>query len=237
MHIIKGSLFLLPSPIAEHSLGSIPAEAIEVMHRLDYFIVERARTSRRFISATKPEKQISSLIIEEMPKDLSDPSIIQRQLAPLIDGHDMGILSEAGLPAVADPGNLYVAAAHAMGIRVVPVSGPSSIMMALIASGLEGQRFSFHGYLSAKKEALENELQSLESRADRDDATQIWIETPYRNKQILDAAWRYLSKKRRFCIASGIGDKNGFVLTRTIGSWQQSGWPEIHKIPTVFLLR
>jgi len=233
----KGSLFLLPSPIAEQSLHSIPPEAIQILHRLDHFIVERARTARRYISSTKPEKAIDSLSILEMPEDMTNQVFIQNQLQPLLDGHDMGILSEAGLPAVADPGNRYVAAAHSLGIRVVPVSGPSSIMMALIASGLEGQRFSFHGYLSAKREEVEHQLPLLEKRAQREDATQIWIEAPYRNRQVMEAAAKVLDKKTMFCIASGLGGKDGFVLTRNIASWLRSGWPEIHKVPTVFLLK
>ncbi len=233
----KGSLFLLPSPIADHALNSIPVEAIQIMHGLDHFIVERARTSRRFIGSTKPEKPIASLSIVEMVEDMNNQQLIRAQLAPLLEGHDMGILSEAGLPAVADPGNKYVAVAHELGIRVVPVSGPSSIMMALIASGLEGQRFTFHGYLSAKREEVENELRQLERRAEKDNATQIWIEAPYRNRQIMEAAGKCLDRKTSFCIASGLGGKDGFVLTRNIASWQRSGWPEIHKVPTVFLLR
>lgn len=233
----KGRLFLLPSPIADHSLSSIPAEVIRIMHELDYFIVERARTSRRYISSTRPEKRIEDLSIEVMPEDMTDQKFIDKQLQPLIDGFDMGILSEAGLPAIADPGNKYVATAHRLGIRVVPLSGPSSIMMALMASGMEGQRFAFHGYLSAKKDALEHQLRNLENRADRDDATQIFIETPYRNNQILEAAGKYLDVKRLFCIASGLDGDKGFVLTRNIASWHRSGWPEIHKVPTVFLLK
>jgi 16S rRNA (cytidine1402-2'-O)-methyltransferase len=233
----KGRLFLLPSPIEELGIESIPPEAIRILHSLDHFIVERARTSRRYISLTRPVRPIDVLQIEEMPEDMSDQKVIDAQLQPLLEGHDIGLLSEAGLPAIADPGNRYILTAHRFGIRVVPVSGPSSIMMALMASGLEGQRFAFHGYLTAKKDELEKQLKELERRADRDDATQIWIEAPYRNKQILEAAALYLDLKREFCIAAGIGNKNGFVLTRNIASWKRSGWPEIHKIPAVFLLK
>lgn len=233
----KGRLFLLPSPIDDQGIESIPAEAIRILHSLDYFIVERARTSRRYISLTRPSRPIDELRIEEMPEDMTDQKVIDAHLQPLLEGHDVGLLSEAGLPAIADPGNRYVLTAHRFGIRVVPVSGPSSIMMALMASGLEGQRFAFHGYLSAKKDELEKQLKDLERRADRDDATQIWIEAPYRNRQILEAAGQYLDLKREFCIAAGIGGKDGFVLTRNIASWKRSGWPEIHKIPAVFLLR
>ena len=146
-------------------------------------------------------------------------------------------MSEAGLPAVADPGNLYVRIAHRFGIKVVPLSGPSSIMMALMGSGLEGQRFAFQGYLSAKKDELASQLKELEKRADRDDATQIWIETPYRNGQILQAAEKYLDKNRNFCIAAGLGSEDGFVMTYKIFEWKKNGWPEIHKIPAVFLLK
>ena len=233
----KGKLYLLPTPIDEHGLESIPAEAIRILHSLDHFIVERARTSRRYISSTRPGKPIGSLLIEEMPEDVTNMKLMEAQMQPLLEGKDMGLLSEAGLPAIADPGSRYVAIAHRLGIRVVPISGPSSIMMALMASGLEGQRFMFHGYLSAKKEDLANEIQNIERRADRDDATQIWIEAPYRNRQIMEAVEKYLEPKRMFCIAAGIGSKDGFVITRQINAWGRSGWPEIHKIPTVFLLK
>jgi 16S rRNA (cytidine1402-2'-O)-methyltransferase len=234
---LKGKLFLLPTPIDENGLESIPPEAMRIMHGLDHFIVERARTSRRYISTTKPPKSIESLQIEEMPEDVTNMKLMEEQLQPILEGIDMGIMSEAGLPAVADPGNKYVAIAHRLGIRVVPVSGPSSIMMALIGSGLEGQRFTFHGYLSAKKDELASQLKDLERKADREDATQIWIEAPYRNKQVLEAVERHLDPKRMFCIAAGLGSKDGFVLTRQVNAWRRSGWPEIHKIPAVFLLK
>lgn len=233
----KGKLYLLPTPIDEHGLESISAEAIRILHSLDHFIVERARTSRRYISSTKPARPIDSLLIEEMPEDVTNMKLMEAQMQPLLEGKDMGLLSEAGLPAIADPGSRYVAIAHRLGIRVVPITGPSSIMMALMASGLEGQRFMFHGYLSAKKEALADEIQNIERRADRDDATQIWIEAPYRNRQIMEAVEKYLEPKRMFCIAAGIGSKDGFVITRQINAWRRSGWPEIHKIPAVFLLK
>jgi 16S rRNA (cytidine1402-2'-O)-methyltransferase len=233
----KGKLYLLPTPIDEQGLESIPSEAIRILHSLNHFIVERARTSRRYISSTRPGKPIESLLIEEMPEDVTNMKLMEAQMQPLLEGKDMGLLSEAGLPAIADPGSRYVAIAHRLGIRVVPISGPSSIMMALMASGLEGQRFMFHGYLSAKKEALADEIQNIERRADRDDATQIWIEAPYRNRQIMEAVEKYLEPKRMFCIAAGIGSKDGFVITRQINAWRRSGWPEIHKVPTVFLLK
>ncbi len=231
----QGKLFLIPTPIAEESLESVSTEVMRVVHSLRYFIVEKARTARRFVSATRHPEKIESLVFEEMP-DPHDDLQVQKLLKPALDGQNIGLMSEAGLPAIADPGNLYVREAQRLGIEVVPLAGPSSIMMALMASGLEGQRFSFHGYLSAKKPELQAQLKDLEKRAVRDDATQIFIETPYRNKQVMEVAALSLEGKRQFCIAAGLGSEDGFVLTRTIGEWKKEGWPEIHKVPAVFLI-
>lgn len=233
----KGRLFLVPSPIADDGLVSISPEAIRILHSLDYFIVERARTSRRYISATQPPRSIGEMVFEEMPEEVKDLVLLEKQLQPLLEGRDIGILSEAGLPAIADPGSRYVAMAQQMGIQVIPISGPSSIMMALMASGMEGQRFAFHGYLSAKKDELGKQLKDLERRADRDDATQIWIETPYRNRQMMEIAGVNLDANRRVCIAANLGSEDGFVRTRRIAEWKKEGWPEIHKIPAVFLMK
>ncbi|MEP6794593.1 MAG: SAM-dependent methyltransferase [Saprospiraceae bacterium] len=234
---LQGRVFLLPSPIVENGLESISPEVIRILHSLDYFIVERARTARRYISSTKPPKAIDLLSIEEIPEKTLTGKEIQLFLKPLLEGHDIGIMSEAGLPAIADPGNYFVREAQKMGIIVVPISGPSSIMMALMGSGLEGQRFAFHGYLSAKKDELPAQLRELEKRADRDDATQIWIETPYRNMQIVQSVEKHMDQNRDFCIAAGLGDIDGMVVTKKIGEWKKSGWPEIHKVPAVFLIR
>jgi 16S rRNA (cytidine1402-2'-O)-methyltransferase len=234
---VRGKLFLLPSPIHDEGLEGITEDVIRVLHRLDYFIVERARTARRFISATNPSKAIESLHIVEIPEGEISREEIQQSMEPLLQGHDVGILSEAGLPAIADPGSRYVALAHQLDIEVVPLSGPSSIFLALMASGLEGQRFAFHGYLSAKKDELKKQLADLEQRADRDKATQIFMEAPYRNHQVLEAAEKYLGSERLFCIAAGIGSELGFVKTKSVKEWKRIGWPDIHKVPSVFLLR
>ncbi|MEO6133158.1 MAG: SAM-dependent methyltransferase [Saprospiraceae bacterium] len=233
----KGRLILLPSPIAENGMEGISDQVISLLHSLDYYIVERARTARRYISASKAPKLIDSLSIEEMPEEMLTPDKIERQLQPALDGHDIGILSEAGMPAIADPGNLYVRAAHRLCIKVISLAGPSSIMMALMGSGLEGQRFAFHGYLSAKKDELPAQLRDLEKRAERDDATQIWIEAPYRNNQMIQAAEKYLDSNRDFCIAADLGSNEAIIMTKKISEWKKAGWPEIHKVPAVFLMR
>ena len=234
---LKGRLFLLPSPIHENGLESIAPDVIRILHSLDHYIVEKARTTRRYLSAIKHPKPIDSLSVEEIPAEGHNPKEIETLLLPALEGHDIGILSEAGLPAIADPGSHYVNVAHRLGIKVVPLSGPSSIMMALMGSGMEGQRFAFHGYLSAKKDELGKQLKDLEKRAERDDATQIWIETPYRNGQILKVAEKILDSNRNFCIAAGLGSEDGFVVTKKVSEWKKEGWPEIHKVPAVFLIR
>ena len=234
---LKGKLFLIPSPIHEEGLAGISNETISVIHSLDHFIVERARTARRYISATKHPKAIEQLMIDEMPETEINEKDIEAALISMKEGKNIGLMSEAGLPAVADPGSRYVRIAQKLGIPVVPLAGPSSIMLALMGSGLEGQRFAFHGYLSAKKNELPAQLKQLMHRADQDDATQIWIEAPYRNKQILEAIEKTVNAGRNFCIAAGIGSDDGFVMTKEVGEWKRVGWPEIHKVPAVFLLK
>jgi 16S rRNA (cytidine1402-2'-O)-methyltransferase len=234
---VRGRLFLLASPITENGLETIPASVTRVVHGLRYFIAERERTARRYIRALGHPLTIDELTIEEMPQDIMEPKVIERQMQPLLAGHDIGILSEAGLPAIADPGNAYVAWAHRSGIDVVPCSGPSSLMMALMASGLEGQRFAFHGYLSAKKEELGRQLKEVEQRANRDQATQIFIETPYRNQQVMEAVIQHVGGERLFCIAANVGGEGGYVKTKRVRVWAKEGFPEVHKIPCVFLLR
>lgn len=234
---VRGRLFLLPSPIQDEGLQGISDQAISILHSMNFFIVERARTARRFISLTKPSKSIESLDIFEMPEGDNTSKDIEAAMKPLFAGHDMGILSEAGLPAIADPGSKYVAYAHQHGIEVVPIAGPSSIFLALMASGLEGQRFMFHGYLSAKRDELKKQLHDLEQRAERDKATQIWMEAPYRNHQVLDVVDKHVSGNRMFCIAAHIGSEKGFVKTKKVSEWKKDGWPEIHKVPVVFLMR
>lgn len=232
-----GTLYLIPSPLQVGRLDMIPSGTVKVIYTLDLFIVEELRTARRFLSAAGHPRPIDELSIEPIAGP-DDPRYVPlQQLKPLLAGKDMGILSEAGLPGVADPGQVYVRLAHRNGARVVPLSGPSSILMALMASGLEGQRFAFHGYLSPKRADLAQEIRELERRADRDDATQIWIEAPYRNRQVLDAVAAHAGRQRLFCIAAAIGADDALIRTMQVADWVEQGWPEIHKVPAVFLLR
>ncbi len=236
MPVVRGKLYLIPSPIVPEGLEAISAGVVRVIHELDYFIVERARTARRFIRDLDPPKPIAAITFVEIQNEWAEADI-KRELKPILAGESIGLLSEAGLPGIADPGQEVVRMAHEMDIEVIPLSGPSSIFMALMASGLEGQRFMFHGYLSAKKNELPGQLKELERRADRDAATQLWIEAPYRNHQVMEMMDQHLDAGRHITIAAGIGEENGFIKTKTLLQWRKSGWPEIHKVPTVFLLR
>lgn len=228
-----GKLYLIPTPIELNRLDTIPEETVKMLHSLDHFIVENARTARRFLSAIKHPQPIDNLWIEEMEQPTDTFDLLQ----PLKEGKDTGIMSEAGLPCIADPGNKFVAKAHELASQVVPLSGPSSIFMALMASGLEGQRFTFHGYLPAKKPDLLIKLREVEKMIDKEQATQIWIEAPYRNNQVMECVAEAIRSDRRFCIAAGIQSPSQFISTRTIKEWKNVGWPEIHKVPTVFLLK
>lgn len=236
MALQKGKLFLIPSPINENGMDSISPESTGIMHSIDHFIVERVRTARRYVAASKHPKAIDDILFEEIPEGELHKSELEKMLHAAIGGKNIGLMSEAGLPAVADPGSQFVRTAHRLGLQVVPLPGPSSIMMALMGSGLEGQRFAFHGYLSAKKNELPAQLRFLDMRLEMDDATQIWIEAPYRNRQILEAVDKNIAPQRRFCIAAGLGNHDGFVMTRELHEWKKIGWPEIHKVPAVFLL-
>ena len=230
-----GKLYLIPTPITSDSLSSIPASTIAQIHRLRYFIAERARTSRRFIKTTNPPFQIADITVEEMPRKIESRSI-ELLLKPLLNGHDMGFMSEAGCPGVADPGSHFVAYCHKNHIQVVPLTGPSSILLALMGSGMNGQKFTFNGYLPAKKEALKQRLKQLEQRVQKHNETQIFIETPYRNRQIVEEAQHHLQQNTLFCVALHLNADNEWIKTAPISQWKTFKIPEIHKIPAIFLI-
>jgi 16S rRNA (cytidine1402-2'-O)-methyltransferase len=230
----KGSLYLIPSPLIPGAIQTLSVEAVTIIHSTFYFIAENARTARRFIKETGPPYAIEELHISELDKHQEQD--IGMLIEPAMKGHNIGLLSEAGCPAVADPGNLVVAYAHQNDIQVIPLAGPSSVIMALMSSGLNGQRFQFHGYLSPEKSQLVQDLKRLEEISRRDQATQIFIETPYRNKQIIEAALRTLSNQTQLHIAADITSSNAFLLTMSVREWKSYPIPDLHKRPTVFCL-
>ena len=162
---------------------------------------------------------------------------MQQLLAPLLAGIDVGLISEAGCPAVADPGASLVALAHESGVQVIPLVGPSSILLALMGSGLSGQNFAFHGYLPAKEEARQKKIRELEKDSIREKRTQIFIETPYRNRQMLETLVRDCSEQTRICVATDLTLTSESIATCTPAEWRKQGLPEIDRRPTVFLLQ
>lgn len=230
-----GTLYLIPTPLGPEGDTVLPAYVIEAIHRLDVFIVEKAKTARRFISGQQHPRPISELTIFELNKK-TEAHEWPQFLRAAETGTDTGLLSEAGCPGVADPGAEIVQLAHQRGIPVVPLVGPSSILLSLMASGLNGQSFTFHGYLSPKRELIGRDLKKLEQQAKRLRQTQIFIETPYRNGQIFEQALKQLHADTRFCVATDLTLPTESIRTLTIRQWRLQAIPDFHKRPTVFLL-
>lgn len=233
---MPGTLYLIPVPLGptapEHSL---PANVLDTIRPLEYFVVEQAKTARAFLKAAGTNKALQELQLEELNEHTKSDAL-DRLLAPLRLGLDVGLLSEAGCPAVADPGANLVALAQKEGIRVVPLIGPSSLLLALMASGLNGQRFAFQGYLPAKEVDRSKALRDLESESRKRQQTQLFIETPYRNRAMFDAILQTCQPATRLTVATDLTLPSESVLTRTIAQWKKQTPPEIERRPTVFLM-
>lgn len=229
------TLYIIPLPIIENDIKLITVEVINKIHKIDYFIVEKARTARRFIKSTGFEGRIEDLTFIELDKH--NPEKIDKSiLKPAIDGKPVGLMSEAGMPCIADPGSAIVSLAHEMGIKVVPLSGPSSIFLALAASGLNGQNFHFHGYLPVKNEAFLLKLKSIEKSVFSENKTTIFIETPYRNNSMLQNLLSNLNLDLKLCIAANITGENELISTKKIRDWKKESLPDINKQNCVFLI-
>ena len=231
----NGKLYLIPTPLGEGDPAQVlPASVLEVIPTLTCFVVEEVRTARRFLSAAGLKGQIGGLEFHEL-NEHTDPAQVENFAQLFADGRNVGLLSEAGLPAVADPGALLVALCHRRGIEVVPLVGPSSLMMALMASGLNGQSFAFVGYIPAKTEERRAALRNLEKRSASARQTQILIETPYRNDSLLADMLSCLSGSTRVCVAANLTCPDQFICTRTVAQWKQHP-VTIGKRPCVFLI-
>jgi 16S rRNA (cytidine1402-2'-O)-methyltransferase len=231
----KGKLYLIPTLLGDEPAGQVlPAGTLDIIQRLDHFIVEEIRTARRFLrkaGVTRPLEEISFEIFNEHSRNEE----IGDYLAPALNGHDIGLLSEAGTPCIADPGSEIVERAHELGIRVIPLTGPSSLLLALMASGFNGQNFAFVGYLPVDRSERSRKIREIERTAIEKRQTQLFIETPYRNLQLFEALLRTCRDETSLCIATDITGEKGFVLTKTILDWKKSK-PDINKRPSVFLL-
>ncbi|WP_296755142.1 SAM-dependent methyltransferase [Thiobacillus sp.] len=215
-----GTLYLIPVPLGPVSPDAcLPPETLAVTRRLEHFVVERAKTARAHLKAMGHPQPLQSLHLEEL-NEHTPAAAIPPLLVPLKAGHDVGLLSEAGCPAVADPGAALVMAAHRENIPVVPLIGPSSILLALMASGLGGQRFAFHGYLPAKEPERSQAIRELEKTARRDHATQLFIETPYRSAALLDALATTLASNTLISIGADLSLPSQLIQTRSAGNWR-----------------
>lgn len=231
----KGSVYLIPTIIAPNTIDStLPAAIKERVQKINYFLVENVRTARRFFSALQIGKPIDELHFEVLDKRTS-PEVIPHIFQPVFKGHDMGILSEAGCPGIADPGALAVNYAHQHHIRVVPLVGPSSILLALMASGFSGQSFTFHGYLPIDKQQRIQTIKRLEKLSQQHHQTQIFMETPYRNKQLLQDILLHCHAETNICVAKDVTGPDEYIRSMKVKEWK-SNKPDLHKVPTVFLL-
>lgn len=217
---MAGTLYLIPVPLGPVAPETcLPPDTLAVARRLDHFVVERAKTARAHLKAMGHPLPMQSIAMQEL-NEHTPATAVAELLAPLLAGHDLGLLSEAGCPAVADPGANLVRAAHAAGIIVVPLVGPSSILLALMASGLGGQRFAFHGYLPAKEPERSRSIQALEKAVRRDQATQLFIETPYRAAALLDALAATLSPAMLVSVGADLGLPGQFIRAQRAQDWR-----------------
>jgi 16S rRNA (cytidine1402-2'-O)-methyltransferase len=232
---MKGKLYLIPTPLAENTIEAMLTPVMrQILMELDYFLVENIRTARRFVSSLKLGISIESLGFHVLDKN-STQKEVELLCAPLQAGKSIGIMSEAGCPGIADPGNLAVKYAHNHEIEVIPLAGPSSIFMALMASGFNGQSFAFHGYLPIDKTKRQQKIRELEQEVYQKEQTQIFMETPYRNEQLFQDILQCCRPFTRLCVGRDVSGGQQMISTKSIKDWKKSKL-ELHKIPTVFLL-
>lgn len=231
----KGNLYLIPTPLGETGFeAGLPAYNLQILQQIDSFIVEELRTARRFLRKagfTKDFELVTFYLLNEHTPDYEALIMLEKA----ITGHHVGLLSEAGLPCIADPGNIVVRLAHQKGIRVVPLTGPSSIMLALMASGLNGQNFVFHGYLPVKPDERSKSLRDLERNVADGNQTQIFIETPYRNIAMFESIIKSCHPSLTLCIAVDLTLETEWIRSMPLSEWKRQK-PELHKRPAVFLL-
>jgi 16S rRNA (cytidine1402-2'-O)-methyltransferase len=230
-----GTLYLIPVPLAENAAAkSFTPYLVDTINSIKEYIVENEKTARRFLKEAGLTTPQSELTIHDYGKHNRE-AVGGEFFKGLQAGKDVGLMSEAGCPGIADPGAEIVEKAHRMGIKVVPLVGPSSILLALMASGFNGQSFTFHGYLPIDKVERARSIKELEAAAIKNNQTQLFIETPFRNNPMLEEILRTCSPKTRLCIACDLTSATELVQTKTIAEWQKKV-PELHKRPTIFLL-
>tara|TARA_B000000557_G_scaffold215591_1_gene182286 strand:+ start:54 stop:770 length:717 start_codon:yes stop_codon:yes gene_type:complete len=235
LEIKKSTLYIIPSFIGSNdSLEHISKYNLRIIDEINYFIVESEKKSRRFIKKILPTKNQDDLIFFQI-KENKNVINNEKYLNPLIKGQNMGLMSDSGNPVIADPGASIINTAHILKINVKPLVGPSSILLALISSGMKGQRFTFNGYLPINSKERIKELKFLEKKSKKNDETQIFIETPYRNNQLLDLTKRVLSQDTQLSVASCLDSKEEKIISLSISEWKKEE-VNLNKKPTVFLI-
>jgi 16S rRNA (cytidine1402-2'-O)-methyltransferase len=230
----KGRLFMIPTVIAEGTEAKVLSSQLsDEIAGITYFLVENVRTARRYLSSLKIYDSIEALHFEVLDKKTSSREL-ERLFEPLLKGFDLGVISESGCPGVADPGGLAVAYAHSVGARVIPLVGPSSILLALMASGLNGQGFAFNGYLPIETKQTLVAIKEFEKISKQKNQTQIFIETPYRNQSLFTKLLKGLSPQTKLCVAIDLTGKEESIRMKTIMEWQRVKI-ELSKLPTLFL--
>ena len=235
MNSTKGKLYLIPTTLGDNNpLEVLPITVKNSIESIDTFIVENEKTARRFIKKISPEKSQPSLKLFLLNKH-TDENDLPSFLIPCLNGTNVGLLSEAGCPGVADPGADVVKLAHQKNIKVVPLVGPSSILMAMMSSGMNGQSFAFNGYLPIDKGERKNEIKRLERLSFEHNQSQIFIETPYRNNKMLEDLSNYLHSNTAVCVACDITLSTEFIKTQTANAWKKN-MVDLHKRPTIFII-
>lgn len=233
-----GVLYLVPCPIDDE--GSVwdvlPESNRRIISSLDYFIVENCRSARRFLSKASLGLKIDELEFGELNEHTLQGEAVERLIAPLLAGRSAGVISEAGVPGVADPGAMVVELCHRKGIRVVPLVGPSSILLAMMASGLNGQSFAFNGYLPIKPNERQRAIRQFEHRARSEQQSQLFIEAPYRNLKLMEQLLQVCQPDTRLTLAMDITSEREFILTQSIAQWRKTKLPEMQRRPAIFIL-
>jgi len=232
---MASTLYLIPSTLGETApISTVPAATLEVLRRLDRLVVETPKQARRFLKAAGIVLANAQLSVEVLDEH-TPASRLPELLAPALAGADVGILSDAGCPGVADPGARLVMLAHSRSLSVIPLVGPSAILLALMGSGLNGQRFAFHGYLPVDAEQRSRALRALETESRTRNQTQIVIEAPYRNNRLLQAILNACAPRTHLCVAADLTLPSQYISTRRIADWR-ANHPDLERRPTVFLL-
>ena len=236
MAIAKGKLYMIPQPLGDtSSLEHLSPLVRQTILQLDYFIVENEKAARRFLKRICPEKPQSELKLQSLNK-FTEPHEIGTMLDPCLAGNSMGMISDAGCPGIADPGAEIAAKAHENGVKVVPLVGPSSILLALMGSGLNGQSFTFHGYLPIDKRQRQRAIRRMEKDSEDSNQTQLFIETPYRNNVMLDSLIQALHPSTRLCVACDLNMDSEYIETKPVAQWRKNK-PNLHKRPCIFLFQ